>query len=103
MIVKPTLTTLARRVADHGGILEVTMAELRDEVGAGRLGAHVLDDIAWGIRAAGLKLLGALGNDHRTNVWLYDPTSAAGHAQHAALELAELDRKTRPGIVEAVA
>lgn len=47
--------TLLDRVLAAGGVLQVTMEELRDLEGAGKLGVHVIEDIRRHLRAVDLR------------------------------------------------
>jgi hypothetical protein len=71
--------TLEDRVTKAGGLLEVSMEELRDSEGAGKLGSHVRDAIARHLRQRQLSVLGGrLPNDQRAKVWLIAENSPYG-------------------------
>lgn len=82
---------LEQAVLSSGGIMEVRMEVLRDCVGAGKLGSHVLDEIRHQLRRAGLVVLGGkLPNDHRHSVWLIARSAPYGPM---LLELLSLMRR----------
>src|SRR3954471_6314821 len=61
---------LERRAIQTGGLLEVSMETLRDMVGAGKLGAHVRDEIRRGLKRRNLVILGGkLPGEQRSTVW----------------------------------
>ena len=49
------LDAVARRVREHGGVLSVNMGQLRDAVGAGKLGSNVVAEISNGLRERGIR------------------------------------------------
>lgn len=84
-------------VAERGGLADTSMEALRDLVGAGKLGVHVRDEIATGLRRQGLSVLGGrLPSDQRGVVWLYAPGTEGGAELVKALQFIALDRATRP-------
>jgi hypothetical protein len=71
--------SLEDRVIKAGGLLEVSMEELRDAEGAGKLGSHVRDAIGRHLRQRQLFVLGGrLPNDQRARVWLIAQNSPDG-------------------------
>lgn len=67
------------RVIAAGGLMQVTMEELRRCEGAGKLGVLVLDAIARHLAAVGLHTLERrLPNDQRGTVWLISSETTYG-------------------------
>lgn len=70
---------LERRVIDAGGLLQITVEQLRDLEGAGKLGAHVRDAISRQLRLRQLHTLErSIPNDQRASVWLISPNTPWG-------------------------
>ncbi len=66
-----TYRDLEDRVITAGGMLQVTVEQLRELEGAGKLGAHVRDAIRHNLHQRGLATLeGAIPNDQRATLWL---------------------------------
>lgn len=93
---------IRQRVVDAGGVLVVTMEELREAHGSGRLKHLVLDAIRRGLEAVGLRWLpvGDLPADQRQTIILYLPQTRAGQlielAIWAAGQEAIADRREEP-------
>ena len=87
---------LERRVIEAGGLLDVSMETLRDMVGAGKLGAHVRDEIRRGLKKRDLVILGGkLPGEQRSTVWLISPNTDGGRQMLDCLAFIDLDRRTR--------
>ena len=70
---------LAERVAAAGGLMHVSVEELRDLEGAGKLGTHVRESIERNLSRVELKLLERrIPNDQRELVWLIAPQTDYG-------------------------
>ena len=62
---------LEQRVVDAGGLLQVSMEELRDMTGAGKLGTDVREQIRSELQRWGLRVLGRrIPKDQAQMVWL---------------------------------
>jgi hypothetical protein len=89
--------SIVARFMAAGGILEVTMVELRDAVGAAKLGSLVRDEIGRGLKARRVRWVPRrLPNDQTHVVILWLPDSEAGALWDRALDIAEWERANRP-------
>ena len=93
---------IRQKVVDAGGMLPITMEELREAHGSGRLKHLVLDAIRRELKAVGLRWLpiGDLPADQRQTIILYHPDTPAGQlielAIWAAAQDAIAERRDQP-------
>ena len=67
------------RVVAAGGVMQVTMEELRECEGVGKLGVHVLGAISRNLAVVGLAIFERrLPNDQRATVWLISSKTDCG-------------------------
>jgi hypothetical protein len=87
-------------IRNRGGVLELSMAELRDARLAGRLGCHVRTDIGKWLTTAGIGWLPErLPNDQRHVVTLYLHDSPAGMAFDVARHVQAADAASAKAVV----
>lgn len=75
--------SIRARVVEAGGVLTISMKELKEMYGAGRLGVQVRERIGEGLNYNQLYFLGELPNDEREEVRLYLKGSKAGRIVEA--------------------
>lgn len=75
---------LRERVADAGGVLTLSMKELKDSFGAGRLGKQVRARIVEGLHYYQLFFTGELPNDERADLRIYLRGTKVGRILDAA-------------------
>lgn len=74
-----TYRALEDRVIEAGGLLQVSVEQLRDLEGAGKLGTHVREAIRRNLQTRQLHTLeGSIPNDQRGSVWLVTTKTSWG-------------------------
>lgn len=66
-----SVVSLRRDIEKAGGVKSVSMGELRDAVGSGRLGKYVIEGIATALAEQGLGVFPGLDSNQSTVVRLY--------------------------------
>lgn len=94
MVIATETSSIAKRVADSGGLVKVTLGELRDEMGFSRIGKHVLSAMADHLDRVGLAAFptGTLDPEENSvprqwqELWVYRDDNSARAAVFRAMD-----------------